>query len=283
MKISIGIPFFNAEPYLADAIKSVIQQSFEDWELILVNDGSSDSSLKIAESFAKKDNRIRVISDGLNKKLPYRLNQIIDESKGEYIARMDADDLMHPDRIKIQLDFLEKNKEFDLVSTGLVSINDKNQVRGIRCLREIYTDFSEVKRHYPIVHASILAKRDWYLRNKYDQSLPRTEDFELWCRTISNNDLKLAVLPEALYYYREEGLVTAEKMKRSYRDGIKVYKQYAVKPTLKVLFSSRVKILTIDFLNCFGLLQNIIKIRNRKSVDKSLILYHQDIISKIIK
>ena len=85
MKISIGIPFFNAEPYLADAIKSVIQQSFEDWELILVNDGSSDSSLKIAESFAKKDNRIRVISDGLNKKLPYRLNQIIDESKGEVI------------------------------------------------------------------------------------------------------------------------------------------------------------------------------------------------------
>lgn len=283
MKVSIGIPFFNAELYFEDAIKSVLQQSFQDWELILVDDGSTDRSLEIAKKFANKDSRIRVISDGKNKKLPTRLNQIIQESQYEYIARMDADDLMHPDRLKIQLDFLEKNKEFDLVSTGVVSINDKNQVRGIRRLREIYTDFSEVKRHYPIVHASILAKRDWYLRNKYDQSLPRTEDFELWCRTISNNDLKLAVLPEALYYYREEGLVTAEKMKRSYRDGIKVYKQYAVKPNLKILVSSRIKILTIDFLNCFGLLQNLIKIRNRKSVDKSLTLYHQDIISKIIK
>ncbi len=283
MKVSIGIPFFNAELYFEDAIKSVLQQSFQDWELILVDDGSTDRSLEIAKEFANKDSRIRVISDGKNKKLPTRLNQIIQESQYEYIARMDADDLMHPDRLKIQLDFLEKNKEFDLVSTGVVSINDKNQVRGIRRLREIYTDFSEVKRHYPIVHASILAKRDWYLRNKYDQSLPRTEDFELWCRTISNNDLKLAVLPEALYYYREEGLVTAEKMKRSYRDGIKVYKQYAVKPNLKILVSSRIKILTIDFLNCFGLLQNLIKIRNRKSVDKSLTLYHQDIISKIIK
>lgn len=283
MKVSIGIPFFNAELYFADAIKSVIQQSFKDWELILVDDGSTDRSLEIAQAFAKKDSRIRVISDGKNKKLPTRLNQIIQESQYEYIARMDADDLMHPDRLKIQVEFLQKNPNFDLVSTGVVSINDKNEVRGVRVVDHLYTNFKEVKRHYPIVHASILAKRDWYLRNKYDQSLPRTEDFELWCRTISNNDLKLAVLPEALYYYREEGLVTAEKMKRSYRDGIKVYKQYAVKPNLKILFSSRVKILTIDFLNCFGLLQNIIKIRNRKSVDKSLIAYHQDIIYKIIK
>lgn len=283
MKVSIGIPFFNAELYFADAIKSVIQQSFKDWELILVDDGSTDRSLEIAQAFAKKDCRIRVISDGKNKKLPARLNQIIQESQYEYIARMDADDLMHPDRLKIQVEFLQKNPNFDLVSTGVVSINDKNEVRGVRVVDHLYTNFKEVKRHYPIVHASILAKRNWYLRNKYDQSLPRTEDFELWCRTISNNDLKLAVLPEALYYYREEGLVTAEKMKRSYRDGIKVYKQYAVKPNLKILFSSRVKILTIDFLNCFGLLQNIIKIRNRKSVDKSLIAYHQDIIYKIIK
>lgn len=282
MKVSIGIPFFNAELYLADAIKSVIQQSFEDWELILINDGSIDGSLKIAKFFAQKDNRIRVISDGLNKKLPYRLNQIIDESKGEYIARMDADDLIHPDRIKIQLEFLEKNNNFDLVSTGVVSINDKNQIRGIRCLENIYTDFSIVKRNYPIVHASVLARKSWYNRNQYDISLPRSEDFELWCRTISNNDLKIAVLPQALYYYREEGLVTYEKLLKSYEDGLQVYKKYSDNPSVKVIMGAKFRIILTKFLNKFDLIQKMATLRNRKKIDPNLISYHESVINKIM-
>lgn len=281
MKISIGIPFFNAEDYLADSIKSVIGQSFQDWELILVNDGSTDGSLEIANNFANTDKRIRVISDGLNRKLPYRLNQIIQESKYEYIARMDADDLIHPDRLKTQFDFLEKNKKFDLISTGMVSINDKNQVKGIRCVNEIYTDFSVVKRHYPIVHASILAKKSWYIRNKYDVNMPRSQDYELWCRAISNNDLKLAVLPEALYYYREEGLVTAEKLKRSYKDGLNVYKKYCKTPELKILISSRLKFYAVDLLDYIGLLQKIIKLRNKEPLSLDTVRYHEEIISKI--
>ena len=105
--ISIGIPFYNAEKYLKFAIQSVIAQSYQNWELILVDDGSSDNSLEIAQDFALKDARIRVICDGKNRKLPYRLNQLILESKGDFIARMDADDIMHPDRLLIQLTYLK--------------------------------------------------------------------------------------------------------------------------------------------------------------------------------
>lgn len=282
MKISIGIPFFNAELYLEGAIKSVIQQSLKDWELILVDDGSTDNSLDIARSFAQKDTRIRVISDSLNKKLPYRLNQIIKESKGEYIARMDADDLIHPDRLKLQLEFLENNKDFDLVSTGVVSINNKNQVKGIRRVQEIYTEFSEVKRHYPIVHASILAKKSWYLRNKYDEKMPRSQDYELWCRTISKNDLKLAVLPISLYYYREEGLVTAEKMKKSYIDSLTVYKKYSNNIEKSVIYFEFLKINIINILNYTGGLQMLIKLRNKNKSDISEIKYHEQILSDIL-
>lgn len=282
MKISIGIPFFNAECYLEGAIKSIIQQSLKDWELILVDDGSTDNSLDIARSFAQKDTRIRVISDGFNKKLPYRLNQIIKESKGEYIARMDADDLIHPDRLKIQLEFLENNKNFDLVSTGIISINDKNQIKGIRKVDEVYSEFSEIKRHYPIVHASILARKTWYSRNNYNTKMPRSQDYELWCRAISKNDLKLAVLPEALYYYREEGLVTAEKLKRSYKDGLNVYKKYCKRPKLKILISSRVKFYAVDLLNYIGLLQKIIRLRNKELISLDKIKYHEEIISNIV-
>lgn len=103
--ITIGIPFYNAEAYLADAIKSVLAQTFKEWELILVDDGSSDNSLKIAKEFEKKDSRIRVISDGLNKKLPARLNQIINKARFNIIARMDADDLMDIERSEKQYFF----------------------------------------------------------------------------------------------------------------------------------------------------------------------------------
>ena len=92
--ISIGIPFFNAESYLSDAIKSVLAQSHPYWELILVDDGSSDKSLEIAEYYATKDSRIRVISDGENKKLAARLNQIIFEAKYNLLKIKDADSLL---------------------------------------------------------------------------------------------------------------------------------------------------------------------------------------------
>ena len=105
--ISIGIPIYNASNYLEDAIKSVLAQSFTDFELILIDDGSTDNSLEIAKSFT--DSRIKVISDGENRKLPYRLNQIIQLAKHGYIARMDADDLMDCDRLKIQFEVKTQN------------------------------------------------------------------------------------------------------------------------------------------------------------------------------
>src|SRR4030066_138114 len=89
--VTVGIPFFNNQDTLPDAIRSIFAQSFQDWELLLLDDGSTDGSLQIAQSI--DDPRVRVISDGCNRKLPARLNQIIDLARGQYIARMDADDL----------------------------------------------------------------------------------------------------------------------------------------------------------------------------------------------
>ena len=91
MAITIGIPFYNAEAYLADAIRSVFAQTYEDWELILIDDGSTDNSLAIARSV--DDPRVRVYSDGKNKKLASRLNELTQLATYEFIARMDADDV----------------------------------------------------------------------------------------------------------------------------------------------------------------------------------------------
>ncbi|WP_201548531.1 glycosyltransferase family 2 protein [Psychrobacter fjordensis] len=278
--ISIGIPIYNAEAYLEDAIKSVLAQTYELWELILIDDGSTDGSLAIARRFEKVDNRIKVISDGKNKKLPTRLNQLIDESQYDYIARMDADDLIHPDRLATQMAFLANNTDCDLVSTGVVSIDNHNKVYGCRHVDRIYTKFDEIAPAYPIVHASILARKTWYERNRYDDNYPRSEDYDLWCRAIASRDLRLAVLPDLLYYYREEGNLSLAKIIRSYKDSFKTYREYKGRGGLGPL-KLNAKIATVRLLDSMGLLQRIANKRNKLMMSNELKTQHQAVVDSI--
>ena len=267
--ISVGIPFYNSGKYLSNAILSVINQSYDDWELILVNDGSTDDSLKIARKYSKLDSRIRVLDDGNNRKLPYRLNQIISESKGKYIARMDADDIMHPERLQKQVDFLNKNSNYDLVSTGLVSIDNDNVVKGFRNINSVFHDFSEVKLSYPIVHPSVMARRDWYYRNNYSENYPRAEDFELWTRAITIRDFNMAILPDLLLFYREEGNIEIDKILASYKDTLKIYEKYYSKSGLnRDVLKLNLKILFAKILNYSGNLQHLAGRRNNKFIEE---------------
>lgn len=280
--ISVGIPIYNAGKYLALAIQSVINQSYQNWELILIDDGSTDNSLQIAKRFEAEDERIRVISDGQNKKLPYRLNQIIDEAKYDYIMRMDADDMIHPKKIEIQIEFLIKNPQYDLVSTGLVSVDKDHKAYGYRNISQIHTEFRELKRSYPIVHASIMAKTSWYKRNKYRLDYPRCEDYELWCRTSLKNDLNIAILPNLLYYYREEGLLELDKLIRSHNDNYKVYREYMNKFSLRHYIVNTVKKKVIICLDSIGLLQHIARKRNKTSPSSEVLREHQKVINNLI-
>ena len=114
--VTIAIPFYNAEKYLAQAIDSVVWQTYHNWELLLIDDGSTDRSLEIAKEYVLKDKRIKIFSDGDNKNLGYRLNQIPNLVDTLYLARMDADDLMDADRLKIQLDYLKNNISYNFTA-----------------------------------------------------------------------------------------------------------------------------------------------------------------------
>lgn len=279
--ITVGIPIYNAEKYLADAIKSVLAQTFQNWELILVDDGSKDKSLEIARDFEKQDSRIRVLSDGKNKKLPARLNQIIAESKGEYIARMDADDIMFPDRLEKQYAFLKAHQEYDLHSGGLVSIDDKNNIQGYRCSDTNITKVS-LQTGFPIVHPTVMAKKDWYGRNKYSLDYPRAEDFELWCRASEANDLKLFISSEPLLFYREFGNLDANKLKNSYKDGLKIRRKFKGN-NLKDSIRIKLKCLVVDLLSKTGNLQKLAESRNKKFETESEKNYFQLIIDNIVE
>lgn len=279
--ISIGIPFYNAEKYLAFAIQSVIAQSYENWELILVDDGSSDNSLKIAQDFAHRDVRIRVICDGENQKLPSRLNQLIRESKGEFIARMDADDLMHPDRLKKELSFLLDNQDYDLVSGGIISIDNNNNVLGIRAVDKLIT-IKKDSKNYPIVHPTVMARREWYLRNSYSLDYPRAEDYELWCRTSSIDDLKIAILPDIFLFYREFGNIDSTKLINSYNDGYKIRQSFGLNKGMGNFLKMKLKCLIVELLNLFGLEQNLAKNRNRNFSSISEKKDYQFVINSIV-
>lgn len=199
--ITIAIPFFNGEKYLELAIQSVLAQTYKDWKLILIDDGSTDSSLEIANKYAKTDARITVYSDGENKNLGYRLNQIPSLVNTKYLARMDADDIMHPKRIEKQLEILEANPEIDVLGTNAYSINEHNEVEGIRLAVDL--ENPEVIDCKSFIHPTIMAKTEWFRNNPYDVQAVRIEDFELWYRTREFSTFK--VLTEPLFFYREFG------------------------------------------------------------------------------
>lgn len=282
MHISIAIPFYNAEKFLPDAIRSVFAQTFQDWELILIDDGSSDKSLEIAKTV--QDSRVRVLSDGKNKKLARRLNEVTKLAKYNYIARMDADDLMSPDRLQIQLDILAENPEIDLVSTGLYSILDDTTLVGYRGSSENQVNFKQlIKKEKGILHASVLAKKTWYERNLYNEELPLGQDSDMWLRASKKNDLNIKIISEPLYIYREEGNITAKKMLRAYRLEREVFSKYIDSYYFRswYMMKSYTKTIIIYTLNKIGYLSFLQKRRNSAPLTQVQIKDFNCILNKI--
>ena len=129
--VSIGLPCFNAEQTIVPTLQSTFAQASDDRELIAVDDGSTDRTPEILRSV--NDPRVRVIADAENRRLAARLNQIADEANGEFLARMDADNLMFSGRLGRQLDYLQQNPDCDLLGTAIVTVNDYCEPVGALC------------------------------------------------------------------------------------------------------------------------------------------------------
>ena len=164
LKVTIGLPIYNAQKFLKFAIDSILSQTYTNIELLVVNDGSTDNSMAIVQSY--QDDRIRIINDGFNKGLPFRLNQIAREASGFYLARMDSDDIMSPNRIANQVKTLENNLDIDVLGTNAYTIDENNLVQGIRYDNKNKTELIKVSG---FIHPSIIAKKEWFLSNPYDE------------------------------------------------------------------------------------------------------------------
>ena len=258
--VTIGLPFYNAEKYLALAIESVLQQTYTDWELLLLDDGSTDNSLSIAQSYAQKDSRIKVISDGKNKNLAARLNELPSLAQGLYLARMDADDIMHPARIERQLAVLGTHPEIDVLGTNAYIINDENAVIGTRYPLTPENILTRVKS---FIHPTIIAKKQWFLANPYDTEAIRLEDAELWYRTHSK--YHFVRLNEPLLFYREVGNNYYKKYFLAQQSKAYIFSKYPNESYWKQYFKTNfLKGIVYRIAHIFGMEQWLVNRRNIK-------------------
>ena len=223
--ITIGIPCYNAEKTIAKAIKSVLNQTYTNWELIIIDDGSTDKSLDEINKIC--DSRITVISRE-NRGLPATLNEITWLANGEYLARMDADDIMFPDRIEKQFEYLEKNNDIDLLGSGIICIDGEDREFGSRIPNAVISSPYQVFKGEVIFHPTLMGRTDWFKKNPYDESYIRSEDYELWCRTAG--EVVIHNLQEPLLYYREySGNTSLSKYLLQSKISRKVISLYGVK------------------------------------------------------
>ncbi|MGH6946457.1 MAG: glycosyltransferase family 2 protein [Kiloniellales bacterium] len=208
MKISVTMPAYNAERFLAEAIESILGQTFADFELIVVNDGSTDDTLSIAESYAWRDHRVRVvtqphggISSGRNRGLA--------EARGEWIAVMDADDVSLPQRLERQFAFVEANPDIALACAYAYNIDDSGKIiaqfRSPLTDRAVVRDRIERNEAIGFHHSAVLMRRDVVQSiGGYREQFDGIEDCDLWNR-FAETGHGVLVQPEYLVKYRLHG------------------------------------------------------------------------------
>lgn len=219
--ISVILPCYNAEKFLPLAVDSILNQTYKNFELIIIDDGSTDNS----NSFLHKiqDPRVRVLLNDKNQGLIFTLNRGISEARAEFISRMDADDIATPNRLRIQLDYLQKN------ALDLVGCNAK--IFGVETRRILtYPQHEDAIRLMalfasPFAHPTVLGRRKVF-ELLYSQEYPHAEDYELWTRVLAAG-FRCGNVPQVLLNYREHAnqisKTKAEQQQASFRKALKKY------------------------------------------------------------
>lgn len=232
--VSVVLPVYNAEKFIKEALESVLNQDYKNFEVIVIDDGSSDNSLKILQHYASVDKRVRLFSRE-NKGLAKTLNEGIMHSKGKYIARMDADDICLPNRFSKQINYLMKHPEIKLLGGGLKLIDQEGLLCGY------HVPYSGYKRLKKILfnqgccfsHSAIMFEKKVALEfGGYNESIGKYfEDYFLWAQIA--NKYKVENLVDALIKYR----ITSESIMSSLGDKEREIQKIALNCVKKLEFT----------------------------------------------
>ncbi len=265
-RVTVGLPFYDEQQHLGDAIRSVLAQTLTDFELVLVDDGSRDGSLEVARSFV--DPRITIVSDGARRYLPARLNQIVRRSSAAFVARADADDVMHPTRLARQVEILEARPSCSVVGTWVMLVDAKGMPFGVVENARLPPTPRSALLDGVVSHATIVGRRAWFEANEYDETLTRSEDRDLWCRTAASTEF--AVVPECLYVVRVDvdkrsfvaGYVESQRQNRE------ILARYGPRAlgrveTARRILAARSKSLVMNLAKRAGLAEHVVRRRGR--------------------
>jgi glycosyltransferase involved in cell wall biosynthesis len=276
--VTIGISFKNPGEFFSLALQSVFAQTYSDWELILVDDGSNDGSFEFAEGI--DDPRVRVVRDGQNRGLNIRLNQMVALARGRFFFRMDADDIMHPERVARQVRVLEREGADTVVGSACYSIDKSSAIVGHRLgVTRQLSGFEAIGSFY---HPTVAASTEWFRQNPYAEVFPyfRAEDAELWCRTTGHT--RFVVLSERLMFYRE-----GSASLQTYVDGrmvaIHILIERFQNPRVKflwLLFKELGKIFVAVVLGSFGQYERLVR-RRYISLDNEQIAQGKKLIDTV--
>lgn len=203
--VTVLMPVYNAGPYVGEAIESILAQTMSNFEFLIINDGSTDESLSIVKHYQTLDPRIRLITRS-NKGLVPTLDEGIENARGEFIARMDADDISLPTRLEEQLSFLRSRSQYAIVGTFTRKLNEDDYMEGLYPRPTTNVNLRLFMAHgCALAGATIMVKREVFEKfGKFDPLNWPAEDYDLWARiTIRDKSLLIYNLPKALYLYRE--------------------------------------------------------------------------------
>lgn len=213
-EVSVLMPVYNIELYLREAMDSILQQTFTNFEFIIVNDGSTDGTEEIVLSY--KDDRIRYYKNEKNSGVIYTLDRAMNLSKAKYLARMDGDDISLPDRLQKQYDYLQKNN-CDVVAS-CVQLIDKNG-KNIGYWGEDKNNISAIaiKNYLPInnciAHPTIMMKSDILKKYKYNPKQKHNEDYDLWLRITADGKIIHKIEePLLLHRYLQTSVTRTRKL-----------------------------------------------------------------------
>lgn len=204
-KISVVMSVYNGERYLRQSVESILKQTFDDFEFIIIDDGSTDNASGILEEYQKSDSRIRLLRQE-NMGLTRSLNRGINLAKGEYIARMDSDDISTPERLAKEVGFLDENTEFVLVGSWADVIDDGGASKIV--WKSPHYPASDLMCRWRLLfnncfmHSSVMFRREAVLKlGGYDENLRQGQDYDLWVKMAAAG--KIANLPLMLTKLRK--------------------------------------------------------------------------------
>lgn len=204
-RVSVIMSVRDAEPTLATALRSIRVQTLAEWELLVADDGSQDGSARIVAGAAAEDPRIRVIGTGGAAGLPQRLNELVGLATAPLLARMDADDVAYPERLRRQVAFLEAHPEVDLVGAAMTVFGANGKAIGRRAGPIAHAEIcARPALGFRLFHPTWMGRRAWFAAHPYAVDADRGEDQDLLQRTYRSSTF--ANLPDVLLGYREEQL-----------------------------------------------------------------------------